>query len=229
MRRGRVRREPEATRDRLLDAAARVFMESGYDGARVVDIAREAGVTTGAIYAHFRDKADLLVKTLAERGVDHAAGVLVRDTAVPVASMLRTLAQITVAGELHPTEVLLLDAAVAARRERELRERLGSVLREHAGEVAGMVERAREQHVVASDVSTQAIVRFLLMLQLGSIVTRMLGAPPPDPSEWTRLIGRLLEGVAPRPAQHGRAPRRGRRAPARSATRADSRRPHQSS
>lgn len=200
----KARRAPEVTRDRLLDAAARVFVEAGYDGTRVVDIAREAGVTTGAIYAHFRDKADLLVKALAARGVEPAGKVLLTDASVPVATMLRTLGHIAVEGELHPTEMLLLDAATASRRERELRDRLECVIGTHAAVLASMVERARAQRVVARDVSTPAVVRFLLILEFGSIVTRTLGIPPPDPKEWTRLIDRLLGGVSPRAATSSR-------------------------
>ena len=49
-----------STRDRLLAAAVEVFVEQGYEGARLQDIARTAGLTTGAIYANFRGKDELL-------------------------------------------------------------------------------------------------------------------------------------------------------------------------
>lgn len=209
MMRGRTRREPEATRDRLLDAAAQVFLETGYDGARVVDIARKAGVTTGAIYAHFRDKADLLVKALAARGVEPATRLLLTDTERPVAGILRTLARIAIEGELHPTEALLLDAAAAARREGELREQLECGIGQRSAVLAAMVERARKERVVAAEIPTEVLVRFLLILGFGSIVTRGLGLAPPDATEWTHLIGRLLEGVAPRPATASRQRPRG--------------------
>ncbi|HKE75173.1 MAG TPA: helix-turn-helix domain-containing protein, partial [Acidimicrobiales bacterium] len=55
---------PEETRERLLDAAARVFELKGYEGATVAQIAREAGVSSGAIYAHYASKADLLADAL---------------------------------------------------------------------------------------------------------------------------------------------------------------------
>src|SRR3954469_21229958 len=51
-------------RERLLDAAADVFAEQGYDRARVQDIARRAGLSPGAIYGNFRDKADLLAAAI---------------------------------------------------------------------------------------------------------------------------------------------------------------------
>src|SRR5947208_216480 len=56
--------EPLTIRERLLDAAADVFAEQGYDRARVQDIARRAGLSTGAIYGNFRDKADLLADAI---------------------------------------------------------------------------------------------------------------------------------------------------------------------
>jgi len=57
-----VRRSKEdalATRSSLLDAAERVFLAQGVAGTSLNDIALEAGTTRGAIYWHFRDKADL--------------------------------------------------------------------------------------------------------------------------------------------------------------------------
>lgn len=196
----RARRAPGATRDRLLDAAAKVFLESGYDGARVVDIARAAGVTTGAIYANFRDKADLLVKALGAHGIDPAGEVLLAGSALPVAGMLQTLGRLVIEGALHPTEVLLLDAAAASRREPELRRKLAEVAAERGEHLAAVIERARGEGLVAPDVSTAALVRFLLIFAFGSIVTRTLGLAPPAPADWAMLLSRLLDGVAPRDA-----------------------------
>ena len=56
-----------SSRDRLLAAAVEVFVEQGYEGARVQDIARAAGLTTGAIYANFRGKAELLFEAIGVR------------------------------------------------------------------------------------------------------------------------------------------------------------------
>jgi AcrR family transcriptional regulator len=48
-----------ATRDALLQAAARVFVTRGPYGARVRDIAREAGLTVPALYYHFEGTGEL--------------------------------------------------------------------------------------------------------------------------------------------------------------------------
>ena len=68
----RSKAEAAAPRDSLLDAAEHVFFEKGYSRATLEDIARHAGVTRGALYWHFRDKADVLQAMVGwqQRGVD---------------------------------------------------------------------------------------------------------------------------------------------------------------
>ncbi len=53
------------TRDGLVDAARRVFLERGYHGATLEAVAAEAGFSTGAVYSTFRGgKADLFLAVL---------------------------------------------------------------------------------------------------------------------------------------------------------------------
>lgn len=56
----RCKAEVERTRQRLLEAAERVFSDRGYAVARLEDIADVAGLTRGSIYWHFQGKPDLL-------------------------------------------------------------------------------------------------------------------------------------------------------------------------
>ncbi len=55
----RTKQDAQATRDHLLDTAERVFLERGVSRTSLHDLAAAAGVTRGAIYWHFQDKADL--------------------------------------------------------------------------------------------------------------------------------------------------------------------------
>ncbi len=48
------------TREAILDAAVKVFSVRGVSGSTLADIAKEAGVTRGAIYWHFKNKEDML-------------------------------------------------------------------------------------------------------------------------------------------------------------------------
>src|SRR5215467_10954443 len=48
-------------RERILTSAMRVFASKGFYGAKVSDIAEDAGVADGTIYLYFRSKDDLLI------------------------------------------------------------------------------------------------------------------------------------------------------------------------
>lgn len=61
----RTRDEALETRNRILDAAERVFSARGVSRTSLQDIAEAAGVTRGAIYWHFRDKSDLFAAMVA--------------------------------------------------------------------------------------------------------------------------------------------------------------------
>jgi len=54
------------TRQKVLDAARTLFAERGYDAATIRDIAKGAGMSTGAVFANFQDKAELFECVFAE-------------------------------------------------------------------------------------------------------------------------------------------------------------------
>ena len=54
------------TRQKVLDAARGLFAERGYEPATIRDIAKGAGMSTGAVFANFQDKAELFEAVLTE-------------------------------------------------------------------------------------------------------------------------------------------------------------------
>jgi TetR/AcrR family transcriptional repressor of nem operon len=61
----RVSREKFAeTRERIIDTAARLFREKGFDGIGLGDIMKAAGLTHGGFYGHFGSKEDLEAQAL---------------------------------------------------------------------------------------------------------------------------------------------------------------------
>ena len=59
----KVSREQAAlNRERIVDVAARLFREKGYDGIGVADLMKNAGLTHGGFYGHFASKEDLMIE-----------------------------------------------------------------------------------------------------------------------------------------------------------------------
>jgi AcrR family transcriptional regulator len=54
----------QRTRAAILDAAARLFAEHGYQATSVGDVANAAGVSLGTVYQYFRDRSDLVAALL---------------------------------------------------------------------------------------------------------------------------------------------------------------------
>jgi len=60
-----TRRERVAQKERaILDAARDAFVEHGYDGTRIAEIARGAGISEGSIYSYYKTKNDLMQAVL---------------------------------------------------------------------------------------------------------------------------------------------------------------------
>jgi TetR/AcrR family transcriptional repressor of nem operon len=68
-----TREQAAASRERILDAAAKLFRERGLDGVGVADIMKSAGLTHGGFYGHFASKDDLMAEAC-RRALDASIG-----------------------------------------------------------------------------------------------------------------------------------------------------------
>lgn len=81
----------------IIEAAIQVFGEHGYHNARVVKIARAAGVAEGTVYLYFRNKQDLLVSAFREKMDVFTSAVereLLGGGGVPASVKLRRLVEL---------------------------------------------------------------------------------------------------------------------------------------
>src|SRR5580765_6570521 len=132
----------DLTRERLIEAAARVFAEKGYDRAGVQEIARRAGLTTGAIYGRFAGKAELLQAAIESRTTDELDDLFAQHRFEGHASdILRTVGAhlVTPNCEDEDEGALLLEAFVAARRDSEVRAQLVQLLDDRAKVLGDLV------------------------------------------------------------------------------------------
>lgn len=83
----------DISHERIVAAAARAIRRGGFQGVGVADIMKEAGLTHGGFYAHFRNRDALLAEALERAGQDTAARLRdgVATHAVSGSSPLRAL------------------------------------------------------------------------------------------------------------------------------------------
>jgi AcrR family transcriptional regulator len=195
-----------STRERLVAAAIEVFRRDGYERARVQDIAREAGLTTGAIYGNYRGKAELLSEAIAERTARELE-TLMREGAgrSPHYLLLRLADRLLRDDGERP---LILEAVVASARDPELAAMLRDAVAVREARFASLVERGKQVGEIDVAVDTDVFARFCVMLAFGAVVLRTLDVPSRDRDAWRSLIERLLVAVAPTPpvSSPGEAP-----------------------
>jgi AcrR family transcriptional regulator len=189
---------PDSTRARLVDAAAEVFAEKGYDGAGVAEIARRAGFTTGAIYSRFTGKAQLLAEAI-ETCTSDEFDRLFADHAFDgrATDILATVGTHLVTRRPEPGRALLLEAFAAARRDPEVAVLLRDHLAERAARLAGLVESSKQAGLVDPALDTRAIVHFAHAVGLGFLLFEAVDVTNPDPEAWEAVIGRVIASTVP--------------------------------
>jgi AcrR family transcriptional regulator len=183
------------TREGLLLAAAEAFARQGYDGTRVADIAALAGVSNGAMYAHFDSKASLLVAALRAHGRRLLAELFAADPARPVAELLLVIGRRLPRGP-DARGYLLVEALAAARRDEEVARPMRDYVGERVGGIAELTRIAQDRGELDPAVSADALAHFCFLLAMGSaLVAPDLHAV--DEAEWDALLTRLMAALAP--------------------------------
>ena len=188
------------TRRRVIEAAAAVFAEAGYEGARISRIAKTAGLSTGAIYNHYRSKAELLAAVVEAHAAAELNEVLAGGEAV-AGRLLDLIARQGAALERdRPGATLLPEAILAARRDPEVATRLVRDVRSRERLLTNVVRMAQANGEADDDVDPDVVARFCLMLGLGSLLVRAMDLPQTDPVAWSSFIARLIDGFRPEEA-----------------------------
>lgn len=186
------------TRERLLDAAAAVIAREGYHRARLVDVAREAGLTTGAVYSNFRDKEELFLAT-----VERVQGL--NETSIDtmpvgfdeiVADYRQAAARFEASSEL---QVLTFELALLAIRNARVRAHVEGGMRESVAAMARALagddptpEPGHAEHIPPDRMATAALV---VAFGNGLALLRMFAPELASPELVEKAVRRLVTGA----------------------------------
>lgn len=171
----RTKQEAQQTRHALLDAAERVFEHRGVAGTSLQEVAAAAGLTRGAVYWHFRDKADLF-NAMMDRAVlpfeAHWLEGAASDAADPLSRLRELLFDI------------LRQVAVDERLRRVF------TISTHKVEYVGELNAIRERHL---RVYHQALRRIEVLLRQAAATGEL--APEITPKAGARALHALVHGL----------------------------------
>jgi len=102
----------QRTREKVIAAAKALFAERGYDRATIRDIAKAAGMSTGAVFASFTDKSDLFVE-IAEAEQAELGAAMTR-AAADRTGREALVAMLEAAAERQMSELTLVQAVMSA-------------------------------------------------------------------------------------------------------------------
>jgi AcrR family transcriptional regulator len=183
-----------ATRATLLDVAAETFEQEGYGATSVRGLAERSGLTTGAIYAHFRGKANLLAEAVKRR--------LNRDLEdygrrrYGHATLADWLARnFRDSRHRRSMRALLVEGAAAARTDDQARELLRDVLAAKQAEWAAIYREIWAVEDLDPEVDPAAFMELLWAAELGFGVLEAYGIEPPKPSVLARTVGRMVRSL----------------------------------
>jgi AcrR family transcriptional regulator len=182
-----------ATRAKLIELAAALFAEQGYAQTSVRDIGRRGSVTSGAIYGHFRNKAELLAEAIS---AETAAELEAQAPLVEELDYVEVLTRL--AGEAphrRRLRALIVQGAAAAQTDTETRTRLREEQMAHIRPWLEAYERERERMGIHPEVDMEAAVLCTWAIELGLGVLESMGIELSSPDAWADVHNRLARSL----------------------------------
>lgn len=208
--RGR-RRNPEESKRRILDAAEKAFARRGFDGARLRDIAQQAGVHHALVHHYYGDKRGLFASVL-RRGLGSIAEIAVRE--YNLSDGLEAIVEATVGSFFdffaHDRDLLrIIEGAFRDKRSDSFEvatDALGVETQPLLARLSDTLRRGQELGVVRDDIPAETCVLYCFSLivypfMIGSGLSRALGIPryavEHPQQDRAHLVALILQALRP--------------------------------
>lgn len=170
------RRDPVATREKLVTAAVRLIVKNGYHGSGVDAICEEAGVTKGSFFHHFANKDQLGLAVIAwwsAMGTREFSKAWENESMDPL-DQLETMLDIMEGFARRPSEPCVcaigMMAQELAETHPEIRKHCAAELAVWTAHVAALLERAATLHQPTDGFNAERVAWFLNSVWQGSML-----------------------------------------------------------
>ena len=177
--------EDSSKRRQILDGARKVFMDLGFDGASMGEIARSAGVSKGTLYVYFADKNRLFEAIVEEECLEQGKVTFNFDPARDVTTTLMDFGQAYIQILCRPgggssTRTVM---AIAERMPEVGRRFYNNVVAHTIARLAAYLEVHAKSGDLAIEDSEFAATQFMLMCQASLFMPFIFQAAPAPSSE----------------------------------------------
>ena len=188
-------RAPGETRERLVEAAAEVFAELGYEGASIQSIAAAADLTSGTIYRHFDSKAALLLEVVrrAVHGVPLSDRLNDESCAEP--ADLARLVSVYADPSLRRTRRLAIEIHAAASRDPNARAQLLIFNQKMHSSIVRKIDGCKRAGLISDDLDAKHTTSLLLVMIMGLAHLETLEPDLVGDRVWTRFIESSVHAV----------------------------------
>jgi AcrR family transcriptional regulator len=177
--------EDSAKRRQILAGASKVFMDLGFDGASMGEIARAAGVSKGTLYVYFADKSRLFQAIVEEESLEQGKVAFDFDPARDVPTTLREFGQAYIELLCRPGggSAIRTVMAIAERMPEVGRRYYEHVLENTINRLAAYLEAHVKAGDLAIDDCQLAASQFMLTCQAALFLPLIFQAAPPPSAE----------------------------------------------
>jgi AcrR family transcriptional regulator len=177
--------DDSAKRRQVLDGARRVFMDLGFDGASMGEIARAAGVSKGTLYVYFADKSRLFEAIVEEETLAQGNVEFNFDPGRDAATTLRDFGRAYIQLMCRPGggSAIRTVMAIAERMPEVGRRYYENVLEKTIGRLAAYLEAHVTAGELAIDDCQLAASEFMMMCQASLFLPFIFQAAPPPSAE----------------------------------------------
>jgi AcrR family transcriptional regulator len=177
-------RSQPSTRERILASAERLFAERGFERVSMPVIAKASGVTAGAIYKHFKGKADLFFEVV-KRSL--FADRLFSATGVEPDLLLRQVASFT-ERETKPLRELSLEIHSASRKHRRVRSLLRRALEINVAHLRSAIEPAQRTGRIDAALDAEFLALSVIVFMMGLAHMETIAPHLVGSGGWHRFI-----------------------------------------
>jgi AcrR family transcriptional regulator len=177
--------EDSSKRRQILDGARKVFMNLGFDGASMGEIARSAGVSKGTLYVYFADKSRLFEAIVEEEALEKSQVSFNLSPERDAATTLSEFGETYIAMLCRPGggSAIRTVMAIAERMPDVGRRYYAAVLEKTIDRLAAYLEARVKVNELAIDDCQHAASQFMLMCQASLFLPFVFQAAPPPSHE----------------------------------------------